>query len=205
MKTIVLASHNRDKAVEFRGIFGDLGIELQTLDAYPQVGPIEENAPTLEGNALKKAREVFLLTGIPSLADDTGLEVRYLNDAPGVLSSRYAGPGATYSDNIRKLLNDLRGVPPRRRGAQFRCVLALVAGKGKEDLAEGNCRGVILERPQGKGGFGYDPLFLPQGFSQTFAEMDLSLKNTISHRARAAMQMKAILKTYLEVAPVTAP
>jgi XTP/dITP diphosphohydrolase len=203
MKRIVLASHNRDKAVEFRGIFADLNIELQTLDAYPQVGPIDEDAPTLQGNALKKAREVFRLTGIPSLADDTGLEVRYLNDAPGVLSSRYAGPGATYADNIQKLLKDLRGVPPRRRGAQFRCVLALVTGEGKEELAEGICRGVILERPHGKGGFGYDPLFLPHGYSQTFAEMDLSLKNTISHRARAAMQMKAILGTSLQAAPVS--
>jgi XTP/dITP diphosphohydrolase len=193
---IVLATHNKDKAREFHALLDGLGIELQTLDAYPNVGPIEEDTPSLEGNALKKAREVFRLTGVPSLADDTGLEVRYLNDAPGVFSSRYAGPGATYADNVRKLLNDLRGVPPRRRGAQFRCVLALVIGEEKVETAEGVCRGVILEQPRGNGGFGYDPVFLPHGQTQTFAEMDLSLKNRLSHRARAGMDMKRILQKF---------
>lgn len=194
MKSIVLATHNRDKAREFRDIFSDLGVDLITLNDVPQVGPIEEDAPTLEGNALKKAREVFRITGLPSLADDTGLEVRYLNDAPGVYSSRYAGPGATYADNVRKLLRDLRGVPARRRGAQFRCVLALVAGEGREETAEGICRGVIIESPRGSRGFGYDPVFLPLGQTLTFAEMDPAMKNTLSHRARAGMEMKRILR-----------
>jgi XTP/dITP diphosphohydrolase len=197
MNAIVLATHNRDKAREFREIFSDLRIELKTLDDFPHIGPIEEDAPTLEGNALKKAREVFRATGLPSLADDTGLEVRYLNDAPGVYSSRYAGPGATYADNVRKLLRDLRGVPPRRRGAHFRCVLALVAGEGREETAEGICHGVITESPRGSSGFGYDPVFLPLGHSLTFAEMDLAVKNTLSHRARAGMEMKRILRSYV--------
>lgn len=196
MKRIVLATHNRDKAKEFQQIFADLSVSVETLDDYPNVGPIEEDAESLEGNALKKAQEVYHLTGVPSLADDTGLEVRYLNDAPGVFSSRYAGEGATYADNVRKLLKDMRGVPPRRRGAQFRCVLAFVPAAGVGELAEGTCRGNILEQPRGNRGFGYDPIFLPLGHSATYAEMDPALKNGISHRALAAQAMKEILRKY---------
>jgi len=197
MTTILLATHNQDKAKEFRAIFDGLDIDLKTLDAFPQVGPIEEDAPTLEGNALKKAREVFRLTGVPSLADDTGLEVRYLNDAPGVYSSRYAGPGASYADNVRKLLRVLRGVPPRRRGARFRCVLAFVVGADKYELADGIVNGVILESPRGNGGFGYDPVFLPNGHKHTYAEMDMETKNRVSHRAQAGQKMKGMLQKYL--------
>jgi len=196
MKRIVLATHNSDKAKEFRQIFADVGVSVVTLDEYPNVEPIEEDAETLEGNALKKARGVFRLTGVPSLADDTGLEVHYLNDAPGVFSSRYAGEGATYADNVRKLLKQMRGVPPRRRGARFRCVLAFVPAAGVMEVAEGTCKGVILEHPRGERGFGYDPVFLPYGHSVTFAEMDLNLKNNVSHRARAAEAMKQILRKY---------
>jgi len=161
------------------------------------VGGVEEDSPMLEGNALKKAREVFHLTGVPALADDTGLEVRYLNDAPGVFSSRYAGPAATYADNVRKLLQAMRGVPPRRRGARFRAVLAFVPAEGKEELAEGIVNGVILESPRGAGGFGYDPVFVPHGQNRTYAEMNLAEKNRLSHRARAMEQMKEILRKYL--------
>jgi XTP/dITP diphosphohydrolase len=196
MKRIVLATHNRDKAKEFQQIFADLSVSVETLDDYPNVGEIEEDAESLEGNALKKAQEVYRLTGVPSLADDTGLEVRYLNDAPGAFSSRYAGEGATYADNVRKLLKDMRGVPPRRRGAQFRCVLAFVPAAGVGELAEGTCRGNILEQPRGNRGFGYDPVFLPLGYSATYAEMDPALKNGISHRALAAQAMKEILRKY---------
>jgi XTP/dITP diphosphohydrolase len=194
---ILLASQNRNKAEEFRELLRGLPVELLTLEAFPQVGPIEEDAPTLEGNALKKAREVFRQTGIPALADDTGLEVRYLNDAPGVFSSRFAGPGATYAENVRKLLQTMRGVPPRRRGARFRAVLAFIPAAGREEIAEGIVNGVILESPRGAGGFGYDPVFLPHGHSRTYAEMDLAEKNQVSHRARAMERMKEILGTYV--------
>jgi XTP/dITP diphosphohydrolase len=175
---------------ELQGIFSGLGVELLTLDAFPQVGPIEEDAPTLEGNALKKGREVHRQTGLPSLADDTGLEVGYLNEAPGVFSSRYAGPGATYADNVEKLLKALRGVPPRRRNARFRTVLAFVPSPDRHELADGIVTGVILESPRGTGGFGYDPVFRPDGHPLTYAEMDLAMKNTLSHRARAAVAMR---------------
>lgn len=194
---ILLASHNRDKAAEFRELIRGLPFELVTLESFPGVGPIEEDATTLEGNALKKAREAFRLTGIPALADDTGLEVRYLNDAPGVFSSRFAGPNATYADNMKKLLSMLRGVPPRRRGARFRTALAFVAAEGRQELAEGIVNGVILESPRGRGGFGYDPVFLPRGSVMTYAEMDVREKNGVSHRARAMEQMREILRMHV--------
>lgn len=192
-RQLLLATHNRHKAREFQTLLTDLGIEVLTLDAFPQVGEIVEDGETLEANALKKAREVHRLTGLPSLADDTGLEVFYLNGAPGVYSARYAGPAATYADNCRKLLAVMRGVPPRRRGARFRCVLALVGWGPEELLAEGSCPGVITESERGTNGFGYDPLFLPDGFTVTYAEMDDAAKNSISHRGRASRKMKELL------------
>ncbi len=194
---ILLASHNRHKAAEFQGLVRGLPFELDTLDAFPSIGPVEESAATLEGNAIKKARDVFRLTGVPTLADDTGLEVRYLNDAPGVYSSRFAGPAATYAQNVQKLLLLLRGVPPRRRGARFRTVLAFVPGEGRVELAEGIVLGVILESPRGDSGFGYDPVFLPRGSLRTYAEMEMEEKNRLSHRGLAMERMREILRTYV--------
>jgi XTP/dITP diphosphohydrolase len=194
MKHLLLASQNRDKAREFQDLLVPLGITLTTLNDHPEVGPIVEDAETLEGNALKKAREAFTRTGIPSVGDDTGLEVFYLRDEPGVYSSRYAGPGATYADNVKKLLRSLRGVPPRRRQAQFRCVLAFVNSPSEHHLVEGFVRGVILERPRGTSGFGYDPVFLPDGETMTLAEMDLAQKNVISHRGHAIRKFVQLLQ-----------
>jgi XTP/dITP diphosphohydrolase len=195
---LVLATHNKHKAEELQAMLKDLGVEVLTLDAFPQVGEIVEDAETIEGNAIKKAKEVSESTGLPAMADDTGLEVFYLNKAPGVYSSRYAGPGATYADNCRKLLATLKGVPPRRRGAQFRCVLALVGQGVPPILEEGICRGTIIESPRGEGGFGYDPIFLPDGYMQTFAEMPLDVKNSLSHRGRALQKMREKLESRLK-------
>jgi XTP/dITP diphosphohydrolase len=142
---------------------------------------------------MKKARGVFRLANVPTLADDSGLEVDYLNKGPGVYSSRYAGPSATYADNCRKLLLEMKGVPPRRRGAQFRCVLAFVAAPDFERIAQGACLGSITEVPRGILGFGYDPLFVPNGYQQTLAEMESSLKNKLSHRAKAIQNIQPIL------------
>jgi len=199
IEKLLLATHNKHKAEEFQSMLGDLGVQILTLDSFPQVEEIVEDAKTIEGNALKKAQEVFRLTGIPSMADDTGLEVFYLNRVPGVYSSRYAGPEATYADNCKKLLQNLKGVPPRRRGAQFRCVLALVTADAPPVLEEGVCRGVITESPCGEAGFGYDPIFLPDGHKQTFAEMPLEVKNSISHRGRALRKLKETLQSRLGV------
>lgn len=192
MNQLVLATHNKHKAEEFQSMMAGTGIEILTLDKFPQVGDIPEDEETLEANALKKAREVFRLTSLLALGDDTGLEVHYLNDAPGVLSARYAGPSASYSDNVKKLLAAMKGVPPRRRAARFRCVLSFVA-PGVEKIVEGICRGTITEAPRGSGGFGYDSVFVPTSYDQTFAEMSMAVKNTLSHRALALRQMKIVL------------
>jgi XTP/dITP diphosphohydrolase len=169
-----------------------------TLDSFPSIGAIEEDADSLEGNALKKARAVCSQSGLPSLADDTGLEVFYLNGQPGVFSSRYSGPGATYEDNCRKLLDRLRGVPPRRRSARFRCVLAFVAPGDVVRTVDGTCDGSIMETPRGNGGFGYDPLFLPNDSTLTFAEMDAYVKNKFSHRGKAMEAVRPLLREYFD-------
>ena len=192
MNQLVLATHNKHKAEELQLLLTGTGIEIFTLETFPQVGDIHEDGETLEANALKKAREVFRLTSLPALGDDTGLEVHYLNEVPGVFSARYAGPGASYTDNVKKLLAAMKGVPPRRRAARFRCVLAFVA-PGVERVVEAICRGTIVEAPRGSGGFGYDPVFLPMSYDQTFAEMSMDVKNTLSHRALALQQMKSVV------------
>jgi XTP/dITP diphosphohydrolase len=193
MKHLLLASNNADKATEFRSAFAELAITLKTLKDFPQFPPTEEDAPTLEGNAIKKAMEAWERTKMPALADDTGLEVYYLNGRPGVFSSRFAGLAATYADNCRKLIAEMKGVPPRRRAAQFRCVLAFVPDGKTIHTVDGVCPGVITEAPAGIGGFGYDPVFLPDGYTQTFAEMSVAMKNTLSHRGKAIMAMKTLL------------
>ncbi len=196
MHTLVLATRNKDKIAELTRMLDGMDLDIRTLDNFPSIGELVEDADTLEGNALRKAHAVFRDTGLPSLADDSGLEVGYLIGAPGVHSSRYAGPGATYADNCSKLLRNMLGVPARRRGARFRCVLALVGPENVEHLAEGSVDGRIIEEPRGKNGFGYDPLFVPKGYRQTFAEMESSLKNTLSHRAQALAKMREILSQY---------
>ena len=196
MKQLVLATHNRDKAREISALLSDLGVGVLTLDAFPQIGPIAEDAGTLEGNALLKASAVGRATGLPALGDDTGLEVHSLYGEPGVYSSRYSGEHATYAENVAKLIAQMKRFPPRRRAARFRCALAFVAQGIGARIVEGICRGTILEKPRGISGFGYDPVFLPRGFDKTLAEMDLSLKNTLSHRGRAMQEMLPILREY---------
>jgi XTP/dITP diphosphohydrolase len=198
MKQLVLATHNSDKAREISALTADLGIQVLTLDAFPQVGHIAEDAGTLEGNALLKASAVCRATGLPSLGDDTGLEVHSLYGEPGIYSSRYSGENATYAQNVAKLLESMKQFPPRRRGARFRCALAFIAPGISPRTVEGVCLGTILEKPRGIAGFGYDPVFLPNGYDKTFAEMDLSLKNSLSHRGRAIQKMLPILRGYFE-------
>lgn len=198
---LVLATHNKHKAEEFKALLGDLPVELLTLDGFPGIGEIIEDEDTLEGNAEKKAREVFRATGLPTLADDTGLEVHYLGGEPGVYSSRYSGLNATYESNCKKLLANLRGVPPRRRAARFRCVLQFIAPDNIKFRADGIIKGVIIETPRGLNGFGYDPIFLPDGQSKTLAEMSPSEKNSLSHRANAAKAIKPKLIPYFQNLP----
>ncbi|MEW6061521.1 MAG: RdgB/HAM1 family non-canonical purine NTP pyrophosphatase [Bacteroidota bacterium] len=194
MKKLLLATNNQHKVEEIRTLLSGLPFDVISLRDVPNVTETDEDQPTLEGNALKKAREAFNATGIVSLADDTGLECYFLELQPGVRSARYAGENATYEENNKKLLWKLKGVPSRHRNARFRTVVAVV-GKGIEKIFEGRVEGRILEEPRGVNGFGYDPLFLPNGHSKTYAEMTLEEKNQISHRAVALTRAIEFLKT----------
>ena len=181
-ETIFLASGNMDKLSELRDMLEPLGIELKSTLDLKDPAEVEEDKDSLKGNALKKAKYWFQETGLPSLADDTGLEVNALDGMPGVCSARYAGEDASYNDNVQKLLSELKGQD--NRSARFRTVMAFVTGD--EDLFfEGVCEGEIIEQPAGSGGFGYDPVFMPTGFKKTFAEIDPKEKNAISHRGKA--------------------
>jgi len=196
MTKLVLATRNKHKITELQTFLRDLNLELLTLKDFPDHPPLVEDGATFQANALKKARAVFQHTKLPALADDSGLELFYLNGRPGVLSARYAGDNATDEQNNEKLSAEMRGVAPRRRRAQFRAVLALV-GPGYEELAEGLCLGKLAEAPRGTNGFGYDPIFIPDGFTKTYAELISEEKNRISHRAKAAEKMREVLKTRL--------
>ena len=189
MITLVLATHNHHKAVELLAILrAELkdDIELRTLDDIePSIAEIPETGSTLEENASIKARAVYAQTLLPTIADDTGLEVTALDGAPGVFSARYAGEDATYKDNVRKLLEELRGQPDR--SAKFSTVIAYIDKKGAEHHFRGEVAGIITEAPRGSGGFGYDSVFAPveDTLNRTFAEMTEEEKNAISHRGRA--------------------
>ena len=189
---LVLATHNRDKVVELRESLHGLPIQILSLDHFPNAPEVEEDGDTLEANAIKKALAIHAHTQLPAVADDTGLMVDTLNGAPGVYSSRYAGPQATYADNVQKLLRELAGVPELQRRAEFRTVMALVC-EGKTHLVEGRCCGRIMLAPRGKNGFGYDPVFFVPELNKTFAELALAEKNKISHRGKATEAFKTLL------------
>lgn len=191
LKTIFLASGNPHKIEELEQMIQPLGIELKSTLDFPDAHEVVEDQPDLEGNAVKKARYWFNETGIPSLADDTGLEVDVLNGAPGVYSARYAGENVTYDDNVEKLLREMDGESNRK--ARFRTVIAFLDGSD-EHLFEGVCEGEIITKRKGEKGFGYDPVFQPEGYDQTFAELSSEEKNKISHRGLALQKFLAYLK-----------
>jgi XTP/dITP diphosphohydrolase len=193
--TVLLATHNADKVKEISLFLQGLAIQLVSAKQFPHIPQVEEDEPTLVGNAIKKARTLAEATGLMTLADDTGLEVDALNGAPGVYSSRYAGENVTYSQNVDKLLADLRGVPMAQRTARFRCVIAIVKGDFVQTV-DGVCEGLILEARRGDGGFGYDPVFYVPSTAATFAEMDLADKNKISHRGLALLQARQVLENF---------
>ena len=191
---IVFATNNAHKLGEVSQVVGDK-FELVTLRECGITEDIPENEPTLEGNALAKARYVYSRTGLNCFADDTGLEVDALGGEPGVRSARYATDGHDDEANKRLLLERLQGV--ENRAAQFRTAVALILG-GKEYLFEGIVRGEIAHEERGEGGFGYDPLFFPEGGDRTFAQMSGEEKNAISHRGRAVRKLADFLKEYSE-------
>ena len=190
---IVLATHNRGKMKEMSSILAHLPVKLLTLDDFPQIGEIPETGETLKENAFIKAETVHQKTGLPALADDTGLEVDALDGAPGVHSSRYDGETATFEDNCRKMLQEMDGIPTEERTARFHTVIAFVSDSGTE-WTEGMVEGRILENKRGDGGFGYDPLFYYPPLKKTFAELNSEQKNNISHRGKALRNFCQILE-----------
>jgi XTP/dITP diphosphohydrolase len=187
---LVFATNNRHKLSELQSILGD-SVELLSLEDIGCKEDIPETEPTLEGNASLKAFHVFRNYGYNCFADDTGLEVEALNGDPGVFSARYAGEAKDAGANMDKLLRELHGKESRK--ARFRTVISLVID-GKEKLFEGRVDGIILKEKRGTQGFGYDPLFVPEGRTRTFAEMDMNEKNEVSHRARAVQKLVDWLK-----------
>ena len=190
---IILATHNRGKMKEMSSILAHLPVKLLTLDDFPQIGEIPETGETLKENAFIKAETVHQKTGLPALADDTGLEVDALDGAPGVHSSRYDGETATFEDNCRKMMQEMDGIPAEERTARFHTVIAFVSDSGNE-WTEGMVEGRILEKKQGDGGFGYDPLFYYPPLKKTFAELNSEQKNNISHRGKALRNFCRILE-----------
>lgn len=201
---LLLATRNRGKVAEFRALFAAVpALELVGLDDVPPLPEVVEDGDSFEANAAKKALGIAQGSGLLVLADDSGLEVDALEGAPGVFSARFAGPGATDADNNRKLLDLLKDVAHERRTARFRCVLALAEpstshqGAAVVRLEHGVCEGRILFDPRGSHGFGYDPVFLPDGHERSMAEFEPEEKNRISHRARAARAMRDFLASFI--------
>ncbi len=185
---IVLASRNPHKLDEIRRIFACPGLDWLDSAVLAAMPEVVEDGKTFASNAIKKAMTAALYAKCWALADDSGLEVAALQGAPGVISARYAGMPRNDAANNGKLLRELTDAPDRT--ARFCCVVALASPRGRAQVVEGYCPGRIIEIPRGGGGFGYDPLFVPDGYDQTFAEMDPALKNRISHRARAFEQAR---------------
>ena len=195
LKELVLATRNRHKGEELAALLADLGICIRTLDDFPSVQEVDEDGITCEDNAVKKAREMAQATGLPAVADDTGLEVDALGGRPGVYAARYAGEHATYEDNCKKLLEELRGVPMPQRSASFVTVAAVALPSGEVYIAHGSLKGLITEAAVGSAGFGYDPVFLVPELGKTLAELAPAEKNRVSHRAKAFAKAKEILRS----------
>lgn len=194
---LLIATTNRGKFREFSALLADLPLRLTSLADHPHVPTVPEEGATYLANATEKALVAARSTGMPALADDSGLEVDALGGAPGVASARYAGPRADDAANVARLLEELAGVPPGRRTARFRCVIVVARPDGAILSAEGTCEGLITTAPRGEGGFGYDPVFFDPEAGATFAELPPAIKNARSHRARAVAALRGALLPFL--------
>jgi XTP/dITP diphosphohydrolase len=194
MKELVLATRNRHKGEELSALLADLGIRIRTLEEFPDAPEVVEDGETCEANAIKKATAVARHTGLLAVADDTGLMVEALGGRPGVYAARYAGEQATYEDNWRKLLRELKDIPRERRRARFVTVAAIARPSGDVKAVEGVLEGLITDAPSGSEGFGYDPVFWVPELGRTLAQLTPEEKNRISHRARALAKVKEILR-----------
>ncbi|QFG24326.1 RdgB/HAM1 family non-canonical purine NTP pyrophosphatase [Actinomadura sp. WMMB 499] len=206
MTRIVLATRNQGKIAELHRILD--GIDVAGLAEFPDAPDVPETEPTFEGNALLKARAICAHTGLPAVADDSGLCVDELNGMPGVLSARWSGrfgeaSGDKDAANLRLVLDQLADAPDERRGGAFVCAAALVLPGGVEHCVEGRMRGTVARTPRGTGGFGYDPVFVPEGETRTTAELSPAEKDAISHRGRAFRALAGILPKALSAAGLT--
>ncbi len=194
-RKLLIASSNKGKIIEIRDHFKELDFEFVTLEEFDNLNEVVEDGASLKENALKKARDRAEKTNLLTLADDTGLQVDYLNGEPGIHSARFAHKNATYEENNEKLIELLKGVEYEKRYAQFTTVVAVIDPRKNEEFTViGYCKGYILDERRGNRGFGYDPLFYVPEYNKTFAEMSVELKNKISHRAYALEKMKKVLK-----------
>lgn len=189
----VIATRNKKKLEEIKRILEGVPVKLYTLNDFPDCPAVEEDADTFEGNAIKKTVAVAAFTKKPAIADDSGLEVYALNGAPGVFSARYSGEGADDRQNLGKLLSELEGVEDKKRGARFVCCIALGFPDGRVEAFEGYVEGKIGRQPKGFNGFGYDPVFYPEGSDMTFAEISAEEKDKLSHRGRALRKLREYL------------
>ncbi len=197
---ILVATKNTGKIKELERLLADLPVRLRSLDEFPGIIEPQETGATFAENAVLKAQSYALQTGLSALADDSGLEVEALGGAPGIFSARYAGANATDSERIEKLLDELKSTQDEQRRARFVCAMAISDEKGEiKFLAEAVCDGAIARTPEGANGFGYDPVFIPDGFNQTFGELSGEIKREISHRARAAKKIIRYLRDFTAV------
>lgn len=198
-RRLILSTGNINKVMEIKDILKDLPIEVLSKDeAGIKNFDVDEDGETLEENAIKKAKELKKKINGIVMADDTGLFVDYLNGEPGINSARYSGPEANSEKNIEKLLKELEGVPMEKRGATFRTIIALVTEDDRTITVEGQCKGYIGFERKGESGFGYDPLFIVEGYGKTFAELGEDIKNKISHRAKALEKLRDEIVNILE-------
>jgi XTP/dITP diphosphohydrolase len=193
MKELVVATRNAGKIRELELLLQGIVEKILPIGSYPGIPDVDEDGATFAENAVKKARFAAQATGLPALADDSGLVVDALGGRPGVYSARFAGKGAGDSANNLKLLAEMAGIVPSKRTAAFHCVLAFCLPDGACRTFEGRLPGIILEEQQGDGGFGYDPLFLVPEYGQTLAQLSLEIKNGISHRGRALEEFRRYL------------
>jgi len=194
---LVLATGNAGKVAELTELLDGFGLDLHSLRDFPDAPVVVEDGASYEENAAAKAVAIARHTGLPALADDSGLEVDALDGAPGVRSARFAGEPADDRRNVEKLLRSLAGAPAARRTARFRCVIVVARPDGARLTVEGTCEGVIAERPTGAGGFGYDPVFLVPVLGRTFAELPPEEKHRLSHRGRACAALRGRLLRFL--------
>lgn len=195
---MIVATRNKGKVREIREALKGLGLRIYALSDFRDVPEVKEDGQSFTENALKKARFYSKVFGKLTMADDSGLEVDGLKGMPGIYSARYSGEGGSSQKNNEKLLQEMEGISLSKRGARFKCVMAMVSPDGREAIEEGSCKGRIGFKEKGRKGFGYDPLFILPKYGKTMAELSLEEKNKMSHRGKALRKIRKIIKTLMD-------